>query len=320
MPPSFPAPPMPDFAPERVATASFQLRYEDIAQDGRMMATALPPAIGWTVWRQLLADHPAASEMQRQGLVAILSRLTVEGSDESIRVDRRVDATGGYQVAHSSTGTAVVPGGSTTGPAKAGQPAQPAAPPVVDKLFLNMWVEVRGARGRVFPPEGPGPAVVAGRVFAEHTFTRLFAPPEQRRVTRLDIPGLPAVPDARYDFPLPATAMDLPDGAVALDDAYLPDDTVTAFGLDHTDSNQHVNSLVYPRLFLEAALRRLTLPRPALVRALDIAYRKPSFAGDRVRLHLRTFRLADRFGAAGFLVSADDPALRPRCCARILLG
>jgi hypothetical protein len=68
---------------------------------------------------------------------------------------------------------------------------------------------------------------------------------------------------------------------------------VTAFGLDHTDSNQHVNSLVYPRLFAEAALRRLAeleRPRRLLIRALDIAYRKPSFAGDRVRIHTRLFR------------------------------
>lgn len=299
MPPTFPAPPMPDLAPERVATASFPLRYEDIAQDGRMMTTALPPAIGWTVWRQLLADHPAASGMQKQGLVAILSRLTVEGSDEPIRVDQRVDATGGYQLARSERDGAI------------------------DKLFLNMWVEVRGARGRVVPPEGPGPAVVAGRVFAEHTFTRLFAPPDQRRVTRLEVDGMPLVPDAVYDFPPPSTAMELPADAVALDDDYVADDAVTVFGLDHTDSNQHVNSLVYPRLFAEAALRRLAVlgrPQRALVRALDIAYRKPSFAGDRVRIHTRTFTLEGRTGAAGFLTDADDPSARPRCCARILLA
>lgn len=296
---SFPAPPMPDLAPERVATASFPLRYEDIAQDGRMMATALPPAIGWTVWRQLLADHPAAKGMARQGLVAILSRLTVEGSDEPIRVDQKVDSTGGYQLARSETG---------------GQ---------IDKLFLNMWVEVRGARGRVVPPEGPGPAVVAGRVFAEHTFTRLFATPEQRRVTRLDVEGLPAVPDAIHAFSPPTTAMELPAEATALDDDYVADDTVTVFGLDHTDSNQHVNSLVYPRLFAEAALRRLAArdrPRRALVRSLDIAYRKPCFAGDHVRIHLRTFTLGDRTGAAGYLVDAGDAAAKPRCCARILFG
>lgn len=290
---------MPDLAPERVATASFPLRYEDIAQDGRMTATAIPPAIGWTVWRQLLADHPAARGMQRQGVVAILSRLTVDGSDEPIRVDHRVDAVGGYQLArHDVDGE-------------------------VDKLFLNMWVEVRGVRGRVFPPEGPGPSVIAGRVFAEHTFTRIFAPSGERRVTRLEVDGLPAVPDHVYDFPAPTTAMELPFDAEPFEDDYVADDSVTVFGLDHTDSNQHVNSLVYPRLFAEAALRRLATrgrPRRALVRALDIAFRKPSFAGDRVRIHLRTFQLGDRTGAAGYLVDADDAAARPRCCARIVLG
>jgi len=263
------------------------------------MATALPPAIGWTVWRQLLADHDAAKGMQRAGIVAILSRLTVEGSDEPIRVDQKVDSTGGYQLARHEVD---------------GQ---------VDKLFLNMWVEVRGSRGRVVPPEGPGPSVVAGRVFAEHTFTRIFATPEQRRVTRLDIAGLPAVPEAIYDFPSPASAMALPFDAEPLDDDYVADEALTVFGLDHTDSNQHVNSLVYPRLFAEAALRRLEQrgrPKRALVRSLDIAYRKPSFAGDRVRIHTRIFTLGDRTGAAGYLVDADDPAARPRCCARILLG
>jgi hypothetical protein len=237
--------------------------------------------------------------MQRQGLVAILSRLTVEGTDEPIHVGQRVDATGGYQLArHEVDGN-------------------------VEKLFLNMWVEVRGARGRVVPPEGPGESVVAGRVFAEHTFTRIFAAAGDRKVTRLDLEGIPPVPEATYAFSPPRTAMELPFDAEPLDDDYVADDAVTVFGLDHTDSNQHVNSLVYPRLFAEAAFRRFAArgrARRALVRALDIAYRKPSFAGDRVRVHLKTFTIGDRVGAAGYLVDADDPAARARCCARIVLG
>ncbi len=295
----FPAPPCPDLPADQVATAAFPLRYEDVAQDGRMMTTAIPPAIGWTVWRQLLGQHPSAKAMQQAGLVTILSRLTVDGSDEPIRIDRPAEATGGYQLAHHATDG------------------------VVDKLFLNMWVEVRGPRGRLVPPEPAGAPVVAGRVFAEHTFTRLFAPPDQRRVTRLELPGLPAVPPAVHPFAPPTTAMELPVGAEPLDDDYRPDPTTTVFGLDHTDSNQHVNSLVYPRLFAEATLRRLAAlghRRTGLVRALDIAYRKPSFAGDEVRIHLRAFRLGDRVGAAGFVADAGDPAARPRCCARIVLG
>lgn len=295
----FPFPPRPDLPPERVATAAFALRYEDVAQDGRMTAIAFPPALGWTVWQQLLDGHPAERALAAAGVVPILSRLTIVGTDATIRVDAPATATGGYQLARHEVDGAV------------------------DKLFLNMWVDVTGAAGRMIPPQGPGPQVTAGTMFAEHTFTRLFAPPDARKVTRLDGPGLPGVPEARYDAPASTTAMDPPDGADLLDAEYHPDPVVTAFGLDHTDSNQHVNSLVYPRLFAEAALRRLAeleRPRRLLIRALDIAYRKPSFAGDQVRIHTRLFRLGDRLGAAGFVADVADPAARPRACARFVFG
>jgi len=288
---------MPELPADHVATAGFALRYEDVAQDGRMMVTALPPAIGWTVWSQLLVQHPAR-EVQKRGIVPILTRLTVDGTEAAIRVDRPVEATGGFQLAHHGADGDRL------------------------RLFMNMWVEVRGAGGRLMPRTPAGPPVVAGRVFAEHTFTKLFAPPDQRRVTRADVDDLPE-PFVDYAFPGAATAMQPPDGATALDDDYLPDDADVCFGLDHTDSNQHVNSLVYPRLFAEAALRRLARhgrPRGLLVRHLDIAYRKPSFAGDRVRVHLRTFTLGDRVGAAGYLVGDGEPPGKPRCAARILLA
>jgi len=291
----FPTPPMPDLPPEQVATARFELRYEDVAQDGRMMVTALPPAIGWTVWRQLLAKHRAGPLLQQRGIVAILTRLAVDGSDDPIRVDRPVESSGGYQIAREAGG---------------------------DRLFMNMWVEVQGRRGRLVPPEAPGEPVVAGRVFAEHIFTRLLAPPDQRKVTRFDVEGVPE-PTLEYDYAGTRTALELPAGAEPLDDGFLPDETAVCFGLDHTDSNQHVNSLIYPRLFAEATLRRLCKhgkPRTLLVRNLDIAYRKPSFAGERVRLHVRTFALGDRLGAAGFLVAEGEPLDRPRCAARILLA
>ena len=95
----FPAPPRPALAPDHVATADFALRYEDVAQDGRMTAIAFPPALGWTVWAKLLAGHPAERAMQTQGIVPILSRLTIVGTDATIRVDAPATATGGYQLA-----------------------------------------------------------------------------------------------------------------------------------------------------------------------------------------------------------------------------
>jgi hypothetical protein len=220
--------------------------------------------------------------------------MTAIGTDEPIRVIEPVTGRGTYQLAHS----AGVDG-------------------AVDRLFMTAWVEVRGTRGLVWKPEKNAPQVSAGTLFVEHTFTRLFAPPNQRRVKKFAIPGLPEVPSARYDAPAPTTAMEVPLGAEALDADYVPDASEIYFGLEHTDANQHVNSLVYPRLFAEAALRRLD-DRKVLVRGLDIAFRKPSFAGDRVRVHQRMFRDGPRFGAAGYL--AADGETKPRVCCRILLG
>jgi len=291
----FPSPPTPADRP--FAEASMPLRWEDVAQDGRIMLTALAPAIGGTIWNGLLRDEPGVVESGKQGLVAILSRITADGSDEPIKVIAPVNARGTYQLMHSVD-----------------------AAGAVDRLFLNAWVDVRGRRGRMYPPE-TGPEVPAGRIFVEHTFTRLFGPPETRRVKQLDVTGLPPVPPARYVAPGFATAMEVPEGAAALEPEYLPDATFTCFGLEHTDSNQHVNSLVYPRLFAEAALRRLEAmgrSRVVLVRALDIAYRKPSFAGDRVQVHLKMFEIGGRIGAAGFLAAPGET--RPRVCARILLA
>ena len=86
---------------------------------------------------------------------------------------------------------------------------------------------------------------------------------------------------------------------------------------------QHVNSLVYVRYFLDAVGRRLAAgdhPPKLRSRAFDIAYRKPSFAGDRVRVSLRMFELpgagATR-GAAG-LIAGDDG--KPRCYVRATVG
>ncbi|HEX5829834.1 MAG TPA: hypothetical protein VFY16_02560, partial [Gemmatimonadaceae bacterium] len=49
---------------EPFAEATVRLRWEDVAQDGRIMLTALAPAIDWTVWNGLLKDHPGALEAE----------------------------------------------------------------------------------------------------------------------------------------------------------------------------------------------------------------------------------------------------------------
>jgi hypothetical protein len=94
------------------------------------------------------------------------------------------------------------------------------------------------------------------------------------------------------------------------------------FTLDQSDSNQHVNSLVYVRLFIEAVNRRLVdrgKPLRTRATAFDVAYRKPCFPGDRVRAQLRLYQNGegDGLGAAGQIVGSDG---KVRCFVRIALG
>jgi hypothetical protein len=190
----------------------------------------------------------------------------------------------------------------------------------VARLYMNVWAEVRGVPGR--GAHGGGEPALAGRAFAEHTFTRPFAPPDQRRVTSLaGIEGYPALPPARHHALAPASAGEAPEGARWLD-ALAADPVDVRFTLDQTDANQHVNSLVYVRCFLDAFQRRLAdggHPAKLRSRAFDIAYRKPSFVGDRVRAHLRMFAHGELVGGAGFLAAEGEEA-RPRCYVRVVFG
>jgi len=303
---------LPAWAPtESAETASgtVPLRYEDVTQDGRVALAALPQALGRVVWRELLRSDPVLSAVRQAGIVPILSRLAIAGGGGPVAVGNRLDATGGYELGHSL---------DTSGAAT--------------RLHLNMRAELVGVIARTHgpPPADAGARVEVGQVFAEHVFTRPFAPPGQRSVQRLEVPGCPDVPERRFEFSPPAALLSLPPGAEWLEGSMRLDPMTVCFGLMHTDSNQHVNSLVYPRLFEEAALRRfdeLGLPSRVLLRFVDIGYRKPQFAGDRARIALRAYRAGGRHAVAACLVSADVStpdalaavlqAGRPHCAARL---
>ena len=292
-----PVPDAPDVPPEQTAHATWQPRYEDVAQDGRLTVLALPPAIGAAVWRRLLTKHPGMRAANQQGIVPILTRLLVATSGELIRVDRMMEARGRFALARAD---------------RDGVP---------DRIFLNVWVDVKGTYGRIIPHVPAGDVVPAGAVFAEHVFTRPWAPRGERKLSRLDVPGFPAVPELVHEAAPPEATAELPPGATLLDDAVVLDDAVIVFGLDHTDANQHVNSLVYIRAVTDAALRRVAAHGrrgAVLARAVELAYRKPCFAGDRVRVALRAFATPDGAGAVGTVTSPDDPDGRPRAYARVV--
>lgn len=294
-------PELPDRAPQ--ATGRGYLRYEDVAQDGRVMLAALPHSVGTVVWGRGLAQHPVTAQSRDTGIIPITTRIIIAGDDGRVPVGKPLEAAGGFELAHTVD--------------DAGEP---------DRLMLNLWVELHGISGRTHaaPPPDAGEQVRVGRVFVEHVFTRLFAPPGQRKVRRFEHPELPAVPEKRWPWRPPAGLLELPAGVTPLEPALEADDAPLSFGLMHTDSNQHVNSLVYPRLFEEAVLRRLgRLGRPTtlLARWAEVAYRKPCFAGQTVTMLLRTFEQDGGVGALGCFVSdaAPEPE-RAHCTVRMLLS
>jgi hypothetical protein len=271
-----PAPPSEPLQKARVA-----LRFEDVTQDGRVVLEALPNALDPTIWRGALPRDPGAQACFARGIVPILSRFVLEGTPGPFPAYAPVEAEATYRLARLDSGGFV----------------------------LDMWAELSAPLGRGHDvPGAESPRAVAGRVFAEHVLTRPFGPPGERRVTVLAFDAAPDVPASRPALAAADVLQRLPAGARALDAEPRLDPTPVTFGVVHTDSNQHVNSLAYLRLFEEAALRRFAeLGRGSrvLARRIEIAYRKPCFAGERVRAVLRAFEgEGGRLGVTGALI--DD--------------
>jgi hypothetical protein len=274
------------------ATARVHLRYEDVSQDGRLLLEVLPNALGAAVWSAQLEGDSFAKTCIQHGVIPILSRFVIEGTPGPFGVTKPLGVTGRFQLAQGE-----------------------------DRVFLNMWAELTGPIGRTYPPkpENAGTIAPAGHIFGEHVFTRLFAPPGERRVKKLDFPGAPEslAPYAQRAF---ASMLDLPSDAKPLDPLSV-DEAPVVFGVVHTDSNQHVNSLVYIRLFEEVALRRFAeLGRRdvVLARKMEIAYRKPCFAGDRMRVHVRAAEVDGRLAAVTAISKEGDGPEKAHAAARIV--
>lgn len=272
-----------------------ELRFEDVTQQGRLTPTALPHALS-IAWRTAIVHHPLHGELLASGILPVLSRLVCEpaGGDGLVTVRDRVGARVRCHLAHV-----------------------PAASPADLRIVFVM-------EGHCFreAPGGIAQATLLGRVWAEHVLSRPMAPHGQRRVYALPDGSIPAAVHAWVD----GDSIDaLPPDAEALEPEAQDDACVTVFGMDHTDGNHHVNSLVYVRLLMDAALRRLdalgALPSALRVRHVDLRFVRPSFATDRVRWRLQAFRAPQAGTASGHvgvraaLYAHGDP--RPRVRARV---
>ena len=266
------------------AKGKLHLRYEDVAQDGRLLLEAIPVSLG-VVWRELVVAPEVRRDLLAQGVIPILTRFEIEGGPGPFAVETHLDVEGGFALACAE-----------------GDPR---------RILLDMDATVTGRKGRTNlpPPDDAGTEAVAGTLRAEHVFTRPFASAEQRRVTSLELGGATLVPRARRAWRPPQTALDVA-GARALDASFVEDPVVWPMGLTHTDSNQHINSLVYPRLFEEVALRRISAhgrSTSVLARALDIAFRRPSFAGERLRAIAKLHEHEGRAVCTGAFFGDGEP-------------
>jgi hypothetical protein len=188
---------------------------------------------------------------------------------------------------------------------------------VATRVLFTIYAALTGRVGHTHgePPPNAGERISLGAIEAEHVFTRPFGDRANRRVHSLpEGCGLPSVPGERSEWRAPARLTTPPNDARRLDREPRLARRVL-FGLAHTDSNRHVNSLVYPSLFEEMALERLDELGVATaglqVRDLEIAYRKPCFAGDRVEVMLQALRSGDRVGAVGSFVPVGREDRRP---------
>lgn len=280
-----PVPVQPDDA--WTSKAEVPIRFEDVTQDGRFVLEALPNAIGPTIWRGILTKNQSFISLLNAGVLPMLTRFVLEGTAGPFSANATVDAEGACRMARTEDG------GET-------------------RYVLDIWANLYAPLGRTYG-RAPrhGERALAGRVWAEQMFTRPFAEPGKRRVTNLDFEGAPVVRDVRPAQPSADAIASIPEGAKALDLEPQVDPTAIVFGLVHTDSNRHVNSLAYVRMFEEGALRRLAAAGKSaslLGRSLEIVYRKPCFAGQAMHVVQQAFEIDGRVGVAAKLVDAKDAA------------
>jgi hypothetical protein len=269
-------PPRPSVPDEQRGSGSYPIRFEDLSQDRRLLLETVVASVGPALWKSVLSRHPAALAMNADGVRPIFTRMIIDGGAARFRFPAELTASGAYELASERA-----PDGT------------------IARLYLNMWTEIETMPDDRVPPP---------RLFAEHVLTRPFGPPEKRRVTQ--VPGIDP-PRTEYRQPPVHETLALPEGAAWLEPSLRADVRPNVFGLVHTDINQHVNSLVYPRLFEEAALRRfadLGRETKVLSRKLEITFKKPFFAGQVARIALRAFAAGERLGAVGVFVEGNGGA------------
>lgn len=294
--PSLEYPPEPEEVSGDIGADAGHLRYDDVIQDGRLrLESAWRPTGLWN-----LPDVARVLRNAEPGVTTVLSRTVLEAADVALapRAPLRTRVRYRFEHAVSASGE-------------------------VERLLFLTWLEAF-ARGK------DGVEHFAARAYGQRVFTRLGAKSGEHLVRRLSGFGESGVPPHRGKWESASLLLELPRGAEPLDARPRLCPSRVVFGLSHTDLNQHVNFLMYQRAVESAALARFVdhgLGAKFVSRHVAFGYRKPSFAGDVVRVALAAFRLEGLLGVAAAVVDDDGgPAERasfrefgsPRCMARMV--
>jgi hypothetical protein len=264
----------PDLPENDGGDETLALRYDDVMQDGRIRLDAVWRPVGRLIW-----SKPGPSRVLAKiedGIGTVLARAVFEATEVRVPPRAPVRTRAWFRFEHTL-----------------GDDGN------VDRIQFNTWI-----RSTVLGDGAEEPLLA--RAYGQRVFTRLGAKPGSRSVTRLEGLGPDGVPRHRGQWHPARTLLDLPRGAVLLDPVPRLDPGRIVFGLSHTDGNHHVNFLVYPRFIEEAALGRfvdLGIGAKIAARWCEIRYRKPSFAGDVLKIAIQAFRAE---GALGVIAAAVD--------------
>jgi hypothetical protein len=274
-----------DYPPEPVSDAgealadSGKLRYDDLIQDGRIRLES-----AWLPTGRLLWGNPEVARVLKSmgaGVTNVFSRVAMQASETRLEPRARLRTRVSFLFEHTLDASGAV-----------------------DRLLFSTWLSgfARGNDGVEYP---------AARAYGQRVFTRLSAPPGQHLVTSLPGFGDTGVPAHRATWEPATGLLTLPAGAEWLEPKPRLEPARVVFGLSHTDLNQHVNFLMYHRAIERAALARfvdLGVGARLVSREVVFGYRKPSFAGDVVRVALQAFRRGEAVGVVAALVDDDGGA------------
>lgn len=284
---------------DAVAEDASSLRYDDLIQDGRLRLESAWRPTGRSLWS--FPDVARVLRTMESGVTNVLSRVSLQATDAPLVPRAPAKTRVRYRFAHTLNDAGAV-----------------------DRLLFSTWLTAT-ALGR------DGKEQLAARAYGQRVFTRLHAPPGKHLVTSLSGFGESGIPEHRGTWEPASALLELPEHAEPLDPGPRLDPGRVVFGLSHTDMNQHVNFLMYHRAVEQAALARfvdLGMSAAVVSRESELGYRKPSFAGDVVRIALRAFRVETALGVVAAVVADDGgPSERasfrdfgsPRVVARMIL-